>query len=125
MKEWQLKLETRDGKVVPIPFKDLEDLKDVTIPVEDYVPRKQAEAVLFRDIMKQYSISSDFSHAIFTAEDGFTQKIDSQELGNAFLVFKQKGEPLTKGYPVRLYVPGNESDCLNVKSVVSIQLVNE
>jgi len=123
MREWQLNLETGDGQVVPISFEDLESLKDLTIPVDDYVPRKQAEAVSLKDLLQRYSISPDYSHAIFTAEDGFLQKIARQELDRAFFVFKQKGEPLTKGFPVRLYIPENESDCLNVKSVVRIQLL--
>jgi len=125
MTEWQLSLETGDGQVVPISFMELESLKDLTIPVEDYVPRKQAEAVALKELLKQHSISSDFSYVVFTAEDGFNQKIARQDLDHAFFVFKQKGEPLTKGFPVRLYVPGNESDCLNVKSVVRIQLIKE
>ena len=123
MKEWQLNLETTDGQVISILYEDLDRWNDETIPVEEYVPRKQAEAVYFKAILEQHSLPADFSHAVFTADDGFTQRIDRQELDHAFFVFRQKGERLTKGFPVRLYVPGNESDCFNVKSVVHIQLI--
>lgn len=125
MKDWELVVETVDGLIAPISYEELECLKDPAIPVEDYVPRKQAEAVSFFDIVKAKSISTDFSHVVFTAEDGFHQRVAKEELEHAFFVFKQKGQPLTKGYPVRLYVPGSDSDCYNVKSVVRMGFLKE
>jgi|SRR5699024_2540510 len=123
MKEWKLNIESIDGRLIPVTFENLESWKDTTIPVEDYVPNKQAEAVYVKQILEQHTLSNDVNQAVFIADDGFQQKVDKEELGQAFLVFKQNGERLTKGYPVRLYVPDGQSDCLNVKSVVQIQLL--
>lgn len=35
------------------------------------------------------------------------------------------GKKLSKGYPIRLYVPNGSSDCLNVKGVIQVELLYE
>ncbi|RKD27009.1 hypothetical protein BEP19_00075 [Ammoniphilus oxalaticus] len=120
MSHWQLQIETVDGQALSVSYDDLERWKDATIPVEEYVPGKQAEAVYVKDILRQHALLEGFSRAVFTAEDGFKQKASKEELDQAFFVFKQNGEPMNAG--ARLYVPDGRSDCLNVKSVIQIQL---
>jgi hypothetical protein len=56
------------------------------------------------------------------AADGFEAVIPWKQLGQAAFVFEQQGQPLAKGFPLRLYVPDGSSACLNVKSVVRIEL---
>lgn len=46
--EWNLTLTSIDGTTYPITFEQLEMWKDSSIPVEDVVPRKQAEAVYLK-----------------------------------------------------------------------------
>ncbi|HJV45209.1 MAG TPA: molybdopterin-dependent oxidoreductase [Bacillota bacterium] len=120
MQNWKLELITPD-QIYPIKWSDLEKWTDETVPVEDYV-LKGGEAVYLTRVFQELSIDCHYEFASFIANDGFEQRIPMAELHSAFLLYKQKGEPLKKGYPVRLYVPGYESDCLNVKSVVRIVL---
>lgn len=122
MQKWNLEVITIN-KSFSISSEQLEKWKDETIPVDDYVPGKEGEAVFLMGLLKNLGVENeDFSDAIFTAGDGYEQKIQRMDLQSAFLLFKQKGEPLKKGFPVRLYVPTSENDCLNVKSVVKISL---
>ncbi|MEC0210767.1 molybdopterin-binding protein [Paenibacillus ehimensis] len=56
--------------------------------------------------------------------DEFQAGIPWGELKEALVLFEQEdGSPLTKGYPIRLYVPGGSSECLNVKSVVRMRIL--
>ncbi|CAG7631311.1 hypothetical protein ACFQI7_17260 [Paenibacillus allorhizosphaerae] len=58
------------------------------------------------------------------AVDEFQAVIPWSELGRAMFLYKQAdGEPLKKGFPLRLYVPDGSSECLNVKSVVRIRVL--
>ncbi len=123
--DWKLLILDQTGKEYQASFEVMENLMDPTIPVEDYVPRKQAEAVYLSKLLERFSISPTFTHVLVQAIDGLNKKVTKEDADQAFLVFKHKGERLTKGFPARLYVPGNESDCLNVKSVVQIELLNE
>lgn len=123
--DWKLSILDSSGKEYPISFEMMVNLKDPSIPVDEYVPRKQAEAVYLSALLEHLSISPSFKEILVQAVDGFVQQVKKEDGDQAFLVFKHKGEPLTKGFPARLYVPGQDSDCLNVKSVVQIQLLNE
>lgn len=56
------------------------------------------------------------------AADRFQATIPWTDLGQSFFLYAESnGEPLQKGYPLRLYVPDGSSACLNVKSVVVIR----
>ncbi|KZE79237.1 hypothetical protein [Paenibacillus elgii] len=56
--------------------------------------------------------------------DEFQAGIPWSELEQALVLYEQEdGSPLAKGYPIRLYVPGGSSECLNVKSVVRIRIL--
>lgn len=65
------------------------------------------------------------THLIVRAADEFEAVIPWAQLGSAFFQFRVEGKPLTKGFPLRLYVPDGSSACLNVKSVVTIRLVSD
>lgn len=123
--DWKLSIRDSSGKTYPISFELLETLKDPSIPVEEYVPRKQAEAVYLSRLLEYFQIPSPSTQVVIQAVDGFVQQIEKEDCEQAFLVFKHKGEPLSKGFPARLYVPGRDSDCLNVKSVVEIKLLKD
>lgn len=66
---------------------------------------------------------AESTHAIFHASDDFQAILPIEQLENALLLFSQEEKPLKKGFPVRLLVPDGHSDCLNVKSVVSINFI--
>jgi DMSO/TMAO reductase YedYZ molybdopterin-dependent catalytic subunit len=106
-------------------IEDLEQWADPHIPVEKYVPQKEGEAVLLNKVITELSLQGAYTHAKFKAEDGYSQLVAIEDLASAFLLFKQGGKPLSKGFPVRLYVPAGNTDCLNVKSVVEIELINK
>lgn len=58
------------------------------------------------------------------AADEFQASVPWSELDKALFLYAQAdGSPLAKGYPLRLYVPGGSSECLNVKSVVTVRLL--
>lgn len=60
------------------------------------------------------------------ASDEFQAVIPWPQLDQACFLFEQEdGQPLQKGYPLRLYVPDGSSECLNVKSIVGIYFLYE
>jgi DMSO/TMAO reductase YedYZ molybdopterin-dependent catalytic subunit len=121
--EWNIDVQVEgEDTIQSCSYKDLESWIDQQIPVDEYVPGKVGEAVLLTRLLEELSLSGPFTSVLFQAEDGFTQQVEMDQLTNAFLLIKQKGEPLKKGAPARLYVPSSTSDCLNVKSVVKIRL---
>jgi hypothetical protein len=63
------------------------------------------------------------THLRVTAVDEFTALIPWGQLEQAAIQYAIHGEPLTKGYPIRLYVPNGTSDCLNVKGVIQVELL--
>jgi DMSO/TMAO reductase YedYZ molybdopterin-dependent catalytic subunit len=121
--EWNIEVKV-DGEDVfhSCNFQDFENWIDEQIPVDEYVPGKEGEAVLLTRLLQELSLSGPYESVLFQAEDGFIQQVEMDQLTNAFFLIKQKGEPLKKGFPARLYVPSSTSDCLNVKSVVRITL---
>ncbi|MDQ1910057.1 hypothetical protein RAC89_06045 [Paenibacillus sp. GD4] len=57
------------------------------------------------------------------AADEFQATIPWDQLDQACFLYEQEdGIPLKKGFPLRLYVPDGSSECLNVKSVVTLRL---
>jgi hypothetical protein len=62
------------------------------------------------------------SHMTVEAADEFQASIPWEQLGRAAFLYEQNGQPLKKGFPIRLYVPDGSSECLNVKSVVQIRI---
>ncbi|UUZ80613.1 hypothetical protein LJK88_38115 [Paenibacillus sp. P26] len=64
------------------------------------------------------------THIEVEAADEFQARVPWDQLGRALILYAQEnGEPLRKGYPIRLYVPDGSSECLNVKSVVRLSLL--
>lgn len=65
------------------------------------------------------------THLQVVAQDEFRATIPWHEAQQALFLYRQNGEPLRKGYPLRLYVPDGSSKCLNVKSVVEIRFLHD
>lgn len=73
---------------------------------------------------RQGDLSRVPTHLKVEAADEFQATVPWSQLDKAlFLYAQESGEPLKKGYPIRLYVPDGSSECLNVKSVVAIRLL--
>lgn len=121
MMEWKVTITDKKQEQHILTLANMEKWQDSSIPVDDFLPGKKAEAVFFKRILQELQIPMNFTQAKVEAEDGFTQEVGLNDLETAFLVFKHQGELLTKGFPARIYVP-TAADCLNVKSVVHIQL---
>jgi DMSO/TMAO reductase YedYZ molybdopterin-dependent catalytic subunit len=123
MEKWIIKLHNQGIPVAELTMEDFEQYKDDQIPIQMYVSKKQGEAVLFRKLLALFFPPQPYTHAKFIASDGYSQTIPTDDLQHAFLLFKQAGAPLQKGYPIRLYVPSGDTDCLNVKSVIEIEML--
>jgi len=79
----------------------------------------------FRVWQERRGAASTPTHLIVWAADEFQATIPWEQLKQAAVLYEQDGEPLRKGYPVRLYVPNGTSECLNVKSVVCLRFVHD
>jgi DMSO/TMAO reductase YedYZ molybdopterin-dependent catalytic subunit len=96
------------------------------LDVTSIVPTFEGNATPISSLLEMIRPSQEATHVIFHASDEFQATIPLGELGDALLMFQQKnGEPLKKGFPVRLLVPNGSSECLNVKSVVKIEVVRQ
>lgn len=65
------------------------------------------------------------THMLVEAMDQFQATIPWDQLDQAVLLYSQNDLPLEKGYPIRLYVPDGTSNCLNVKSIVRVDFIQD
>lgn len=70
---------------------------------------------------RQTEQSAEPKRMTVEAVDEFQAVIPWDQLDQAVFLYEQDGQPLKKGFPIRLYVPDGSSECLNVKSVVKIR----
>ncbi|WP_240416253.1 hypothetical protein [Paenibacillus periandrae] len=97
------------------------------VSLEERVPGVQGQAFELKEWhtawcdQQQHRADREPSQMTVEGVDEFQAVIPWKELNDAVFLFEQKGEPLGKGYPIRLYVPNGSSECLNVKSVVQIR----
>ena len=102
-----------------------------TFKLQDFIPGVPVEAFNLKDWYagwrsKTNPLDHDWpSHIRFTAIDEFTALIPWEQLDQAAMQYAIDGASLSKGYPIRLYVPQGSSECLNVKSIVQIELLYE
>lgn len=94
-----------------------------TFSPSPYLDVPSTDVVPFKEVFNQLSLTENPSHVIFYGSDRFTAEISMDELEVAFFLFRDQGQPLKKGYPVRLYVPDGTSQCLNIKSVIRLEPV--
>ncbi|MFC4768768.1 molybdopterin-dependent oxidoreductase [Effusibacillus consociatus] len=93
------------------------------VDVQKIAPTFSGTGVPFSEIAEKIGPKPEATHVIFHAADEFAATIPISELQEAIFLYKSNGEPLKKGFPVRLIVPDGSSDCLNVKSVVKVEFV--
>ncbi|GAB7388861.1 hypothetical protein BSNK01_26990 [Bacillaceae bacterium] len=126
-KDWRLQVDgTFLAKPLAFTYEEFERMADPDLLLAPYVQDETAEAVSFHKFMEKvkpfWEGEEPPTHVVFHAADQFMAEVQFHELTSAFLLFKQNGEPLKKGFPVRVYVPDGSSNCLNVKSVVRVEL---
>lgn len=93
------------------------------IDVPSVVPNCSGTAVSVISFLDFVQPMQDCTHVIFKANDEFQATIPFAELKDALLIFKQDGALLEKGFPLRLFIPDGWSECLNIKSVTTIEFV--
>ncbi|WP_028548128.1 molybdopterin-dependent oxidoreductase [Paenibacillus sp. UNC451MF] len=105
-------------------------------PLKERVPGVEGQAFELKSWyhawMNKRQVNTDREPVLMKVEavDEFQATIPWNQLNQAVFLYEQDGKPLQKGFPIRLYVPDGSSECLNVKSVVTIwfeydQTVNE
>ncbi|MBE1441386.1 molybdopterin-dependent oxidoreductase [Paenibacillus sp. OAS669] len=106
---------------------ELCSLAPVHFPIGERVPGVEGLAFELKSWyeawMKRREAVTDREPVVMKVEaaDEFQASIPWEQLDRAAFLYEQDGKPLQKGFPIRLYVPDGSSECLNVKSVVSIR----
>lgn len=93
-------------------------------PISERVPGAAGLAVDFHRWYAAWRAASGLTTAEtpaalhVRAHDAFEAHIPWEQLdGAAFGIADEDGAPLSRGGPIRLYVPGGASDCLHVKQL--------
>lgn len=123
----EIKVMNDQGRQEQLTVEELVSKAPVHIELESRVPKVAGKAFDFTSWYGVWSIGSttEPTHLKVEAADEFQALIPWGELSEAAFLYEQNGAPLTKGYPIRLYVPDGSSKCLNVKSVVEITILHD
>lgn len=107
-----------------ISLRDLEALPDRLPDVSKIIPDRYGEAIPVRVLLDKYGISPGKS-ILFHSGDDFSAEVPwNQARADGYLVFKLDGRPLPArfGGPLRLFIPGGDDRCSNVKCVDRIEI---
>jgi len=94
------------------------------VEINPIVPTFDGIATPLTSLLEIIQPLESATHVIFHASDEFQATLPIAEARGSYLLFRQDGSPLKKGFPVRVIVPNGSSECLNVKSVVNIEFVS-
>lgn len=106
-------------------------LADLRLNVQDRIPAVEGEAFDLKSWYRNWNnqgkqrAAEEPTHVRVEAADEFQALIPWGQVDQALFLFAQGGQPLKKGYPIRLYVPDGSSECLNVKSIVKVWFLND
>ncbi|OCT11656.1 hypothetical protein A8709_27665 [Paenibacillus pectinilyticus] len=98
---------------------------------QDRVPEVQGEAFDLKGWYRSWKNThhveerEEPTHVKVEAVDEFQALMPWSQVEQALFLYAQEGQPLKKGYPIRLYVPDGSSECLNVKSIVKIWFLRD
>lgn len=128
-----LRIQVSDSHITNEAFtvQEIVQLAEVKLALEDRVPNAEGEAFDLKAWYRSWKSSrggqqeSEPTHLKVEAVDEFQALMPWAEADSAVFLYAQGGEPLKKGYPIRLYVPDGSSECLNVKSVVHIWFLHD
>lgn len=113
-------VERQDGSSRAFTTEELMSLPDRLDDIGRLVPDRSGEAVSVKALLAAASVGDTETVATFKSGETFSADV---ELGiareNGWLVFRLDGHPLPARYggPVRLFIPGLDDRCANVKSV--------
>lgn len=108
---------------------EMSGLAPVHLSLEERVPGVPGKAfdlkAWHREWRKLRQPADDREPALMKVEaiDEFQAAIPWEQLDRAVFLYEQDGRPIAKGFPIRLYVPDGSSECLNVKSIVTIRFM--
>lgn len=108
-------------EMAPIHLDIVERVPNITGRAFDLIAWYQVWSKLYPVDNKLFS---EPTHLKVEAMDEFSATVSWSELGAAVFLYEQEGLPLIKGFPLRLYVPDGSSECLNVKSVVTLTIIH-
>lgn len=115
-----------DGHSHAFSYKDLDTLPDHLADIGTRVPGREGEALPVRVLLKKLGYSSHEGHLVFRSGNDFSAEVPSDQAKNdGFLVYKLENGPLPArhGGPVRLFIPGGDDRCSNVKCVDRIEMI--
>lgn len=120
---WTIQVHGTVLKPAAFTYEEFRRLDDNTVEPEKWVPGVEGNALLLTILLRRVGLRAETTHLRFLGADDFQAELPINDLQDAFLLYRQNGRPLKKGFPVRLYVPQGDSNCLNVKSIVRIEAV--
>ncbi|MBN2910012.1 molybdopterin-dependent oxidoreductase [Polycladomyces sp. WAk] len=120
---WTIEVDGTVLKPASFTYEEFRRMDDETVEPEKWVPGVKGNALRLQVLLRRVGLRLDTTHLRFWGADDFQAEIPVTDLQDAFLLYRKNGRPLKKGYPVRLYVPQGESNCLNVKSIVRVEAV--
>lgn len=119
------------NKNVTFTVPEMVALAEHRLNIQDRVPAVEGDAFDLKTWYHNWSSkgqndgSEEPTHVRVEAVDEFQALIPWSQVDQALFLYAQEGQPLKKGYPIRLYVPDGSSECLNVKSIVKIWFLYE
>jgi DMSO/TMAO reductase YedYZ molybdopterin-dependent catalytic subunit len=120
---WTFEVNGTVLKPAAFTYEEFRRMDDEIVEPEKWVPGVKGNALRLWVLLRHVGLRVETTHLRFLGADDFQAEIPVTDLQDAFLLYRQNGRPLKKGYPVRLYVPQGDSNCLNVKSIVRVEAV--
>lgn len=129
----ELRIQVSDPYITKesLTVSEMVQLAEQKLAAEDRVPNVSGEAFDLKSWYGSWKSSrggtkeGNPTHVKVEAVDEFQALMPWSDLDTALFLYAQEGEPLRKGYPIRLYVPDGSSECLNVKSIVHIWFLHD
>lgn len=114
----------RQGATRRFSLADLADLPGRIADIGAHVPGRSGEAVPVGDLLEAAGAAEADGTATFRSGDDFSADVPVATARQGWLVFRMDGAPLPARYggPVRLFIPGSDDRCANVKSVDHIRI---
>ncbi len=114
-----------DGREHGFAYGDLDALPDHLPDIGARVAGRQGEALPVRVLLDHIGYTNHEGSLVFRSGSDFSAEVSfKQARFDGFLVFKQDNGPLPArfGGPIRLFIPGGDDRCANVKCVDRIEI---
>ncbi|WP_020615970.1 hypothetical protein [Paenibacillus daejeonensis] len=129
---WQIRIEHEGLGSFAVSVDEIKEQGGTCFPIRERVSGASGLAVDFRTWYTAWRQQLGSADSIqepaslhVKAQDTFEAQIPWSQLADAALgIADDDGSPLSRGGPVRLYVPSGSSDCLHVKQLVLLQFAH-